>query len=220
MRSSACEKILRIGLGVIAALSLTLGEVCGEISAATGEAGSDCARPECFLPETGRRYNFKVHYPDGDFGTLTMVPKYDEGNGSLNCYNRSYSELYHKFIESRVQYQHLPNGIYRIEILGSGVPELWLPAQLVPGMHWETGSGRHRLVALDAPCPSKLLMNAHCLQVISRYNIMSDIEVESYFAAGFGRILSRIKSSSSSVGFELTGVEAETDASGLPTGLM
>jgi hypothetical protein len=168
---------------------------------------SGCVLPECFLPEAGRRYTFMVHYPDGDSGTLKMVPEYDEKSGILTCNNRAYSELYHEFIESSEQYQYLPDGIYRIESIGSGIPELWLPAELTPGLSWETGSGSHRIVALDVHCPSKLLPTANCLQVVSRYHVMGDLEVESYFAAGFGRILSRIRSSSHPIEFELTAVE-------------
>lgn len=175
-----------------------------------------CALPECFLPEAGRRYTFMVRYPDGDSGTLTMVPEYDGKSGILTCHNRAYSELYQEFIESTEQYQYLPDGIYRLESIGSEVPELWLPATLVPGMHWETGSGSHSIVALDVRCPSKLLPAANCLKVVSHYHVMGELEVESYFAEGFGRILSRMNSSSSSIEFELTAVENTPVASSPP----
>jgi len=185
---------------------------------ATEEYG--CAQPECFLPEAGRRYTFMVHYPDGDSGTLTMVPEYDGTSGVLTCHNRAYSELYHEFIESSEQYQYLPDGIYRLESIGSGVPELWLPAELSLGMQWETDSGKHRIVALDVRCPSKLLPDEDCLQIVSHYHVMGDLEVESYYAEGFGRILSRLRSSASPIEFELTAVENSTSPPGLQAGSM
>jgi len=179
-----------------------------------GESG--CTQPECFLPEAGRRYTFMVHYPDGDSGTLTMVPEYDGKSGILTCHSRAYSELYHKFIESNEQYQYLPDGIYRIGSIGSGVPQLWLPAELAPGIRWETDSGSHRVVACDVHCPSKLMSGTNCLQVVSHYHVMGDLEVESYYAEGFGRILSRLRSSSCPVEFELTAVENGPVISALP----
>ena len=202
-------------LGTVLACGLSFAVANGASAAAPLPAGSQesgCTLADCFLPESGRRYTYVVHYPDGDHGTMTMLPTYDEGSGILVCHNRAYSEFYQQSIDSRVHYQHLPDGIYRIESLGSGVPELWLPAELIQGMSWETGSGVHRLVDLNIPCPSKLLSGSSCMQVVSRYHVMQDIEVESYFAVGFGRILSRIRSSSSGIEFELVGFDAVPDS--------
>ena len=213
MGRSAVEKDQRkVQIFVAVLLSLLAGSHDGIAFVGIAEERT-CALPECFLPEAGRRYTFMVHYADGDSGTLKMVPEYDEKSGVLTCNNRAYSELYHEFIESSEKYQYLPDGIYRIESIGSGIPELWLPAELAPGMSWETGSGSHRVVALDVHCPSKLLPAAICLQVVSRYHVMADMEVESYFAAGFGRILSRIRSSSNPIEYELTAVENDPVAS-------
>lgn len=206
---------------IVAVILLLMMVKAGDGIAFPGENEEQgCTQPECYLPEAGRRYTFMVHYPDGDSGTLTMVPEYDGTSGVLTCHNRAYSELYHEFIESSEQYQYLPDGIYRLESIGSGGPELWLPAELALGMQWETDSGKHRIVALDVRCPSKLLPDAGCLQVVSHYHVMGDLEVESYYAEGFGRILSRLRSAASPIEFELTAVEKSASLPSSEAGAM
>lgn len=169
-----------------------------------------CNLPECYLPEPGRIYSYRVQYPEGDSGVLIMTPAYDEERGMLVCRNLVESVLHHESTEASEQYQLLPDGIYRLETPGSGVPELWLPARLFPGMTWQTGSGSHRIVNLASPCPLDLLADRFCLQVASRYHVMRDIEVLSYFAEGFGRVLSRLSLPVATIEYQLTGVAPGT----------
>lgn len=165
-----------------------------------------CALAECYLPDLGKRYDFTVSYPDGDHGTLELVPEKYDGSGTLWCKNRWYSALSNETFESAVQYMYLPDGIYEIESIGSGVPELWLPAELASGSTWQGGDATHTVQGIGVPCPLPLLKNERCLHVVSRYQIMPDVELESYYAENYGKIFSRIRSTST-VELELISVE-------------
>ena len=151
--------------------------------------------PETFLPDPGRSYTYQVTYPDGDSGPVTVVPAYDEKSGALSCHTTIWSELYQESVETVNEYRYLPDGIYFIESMGSGLPELWLPNPITAGLSWQTESSDYRVGKLAVPCPVKLLAGPSCLQLFSRPHLMPDIEIESYFAEGYGKVLARVRSS-------------------------
>ena len=139
--------------------------------------------PESFLPSPGRSYIYLVNYPDGDSGTVTVIPALDERQGLLVCKTMIFSKLYQETIETTDRYQYLPDGIYLIE------------GDITTGMRWQNESGTHQIAALGVPCPVTALANEFCLQVTSRSDFMGDIVMESFFAQGYGEVLTRVVSS-------------------------
>lgn len=196
---------LQTTFGCVGALLLGLATL-SQASAADSAGEGYTVHPDFYLPEPGRTYNFMVQYADGDSGAMTMVPEPNESGGILICHQRAYSNLYQEFIDSTVQYQLLPDGVYRLESLSSGPPELWLPAELIPGVAWQTESASHRIVATAVPCPLRQLSGDTCLQVESRYASAGGLTMENFFREGYGLVFSRI-GAAGTIEFELTGVE-------------